>query len=73
MEEMVTKLKGIIHGLTDVLIAAIGLLVIVQVVFGTGLDVVGGIMQLVDTFVGSGASLASLITLIIVLGIFSRR
>ena len=73
MEEMVGKLKGIIGGLTEILVAAIGLLVVVQVVFGTGPDVVGGIIGLVDQFIGSGASLASLVALLIVLGVLSKR
>ena len=73
MEEKVGKLKGIIGGLTEILVAAIGLLVVVQVVFGTGPDVVGSIIGLVDQFIGSGASLASLVALLIVLGVLSKR
>jgi hypothetical protein len=74
MEDVVRRLKGIIGGVTDVLIAAIGLLVVGQVVFGSGMyDVVGNITALVDTFIGSGASLASVIALMIVLGVLSRN
>jgi hypothetical protein len=36
-------------------------------------DVVGNITALVDTFIGSGASLASVIALMIVLGVLSRN
>jgi len=35
MEEIANKLKSLIGSLAEILIAAIGLLVVVQVVFGT--------------------------------------
>jgi len=75
MEEVTNKLKGIIGGLTDILVAAIGLLVIVQVVFGAaaGIDIVGNIIALVDSFIGSAASLGSVVALVIVLGVLTRR
>ena len=63
MEEIANKLKSLIGSLAEILIAAIGLLVVVQVVFGTvgNLDVIGNLTALVDQFIGSGASLASLV------------
>ena len=75
MEEVTNKLKGIIGGLTDILVAAIGLLVVVQVVFGAtaGIDIVGNIIALVDSFIGSAASLGSVVALVIVLGLLTRR
>ena len=75
MEEVTNKLKGIIGGLTDILVAAIWLLVIVQVVFGAaaGIDIVGNIIALVDSFIGSAASLGSVVALVIVLGVLTRR
>ena len=75
IEEVTNKLKGIIGGLTDILVAAIGLLVIVQVVFGAaaGIDIVGNIIALVDSFIGSAASLGSVVALVIVLGVLTRR
>ena len=75
MEEVTNKLKGIIGGVTDILVAAIGLLVIVQVVFGAaaGIDIVGNIIALVDSFIGSAASLGSVVALVIVLGVLTRR
>ena len=75
MEEVTNKLKGIIGGLTDILVAAIGLLVVVQVVFGAtaGIDIVGNIIALVDSFIGSAASLGSVVALVIVLGVLTRR
>ncbi|SVC24902.1 uncharacterized protein METZ01_LOCUS277756 [marine metagenome] len=79
MEDVANKLKGIIGGLTEILIGAIGLLVVVQVVFGDGgedaktIDIIGNITGVVNTFIGSGASLASLVALLIVLGVLSRK
>lgn len=79
MEDVANKLKGIIGGLTEILIGAIGLLVVVQVVFGAGgpesktIDIIGNITGVVNTFIGSGASLASLVALLIVLGVLSRK
>ena len=78
MEDVANKLKGIIGGLTEILIGAIGLLVVVQVVFGAGgdngsIDIIGNITEVVNTFIGSGASLASLVALLIVLGVLSRK
>ena len=75
MEAYAKQLKDIIGGLTGVLIAAIGLFVIVRVVFGTeGIpDVIANIQGIVDIFVGEGASLVGLVTLIIVLAVMGRN
>ena len=73
MEEITNKLKTIIGGLTEILISAIGLLVVVQIVFGLNqLDIVGNIIHLVKSFIGSAASLGSFIALIIVLSVLSK-
>ena len=75
MEEISNKLKTLIGNLSEILVAAIGLLVVVQVVFGTtgNLDVISNLKGLVDSFIGSGASLASLVTLVLIMGVLSRR
>ena len=76
MEDVANRVKGMIGGLTEVLIGAIGLLVVVQVVFGAGeggIDIIGNITGVVNTFIGAGASLASLVALMIVLGVLSRN
>ena len=77
MEDVANRVKGMIGGLTEVLIGAIGLLVVVQVVFGAGenggIDIIGNITGVVNTFIGAGASLASLVALMIVLGVLSRK
>ena len=75
MEEISNKLKSLIGNLSEILIAAICLLVVVQVVFGTSgnLDVISNLTGLVDSFIGSGASLASLVTLVLIMGVLSKR
>ena len=72
MEQITNSIKSIIGNLKGILIAAAGLLIIVQIVFGSsGFDVIGNITTLLDGFIGSGASLVSVIAGIIVLGLLS--
>ena len=75
MENVAKKLKETIGGLTDILIVAIGLLVVVQVVFGTegGIDIIGNITGVVDSIIGASASLASLVALLIVMAVLGRK
>ena len=77
MEAYAKQLKDIIGGLTGILVATIGLFVIVRVVFGTeavaNFDVITNISELVNVFVGDGASLAGLVTLIIILSVIGRK
>ena len=75
MENVAKKLKETIGGLTDILIVAIGLLVVVQVVFGAegGIDIIGNITGVVDCFIGASASLASLVALLIVMAVLGRK
>ena len=75
MENVAKKLKETIGGLTEILIVASGLLVVVQVVFGTegGIDIIGNITGVVDSFIGAGASLASLVALLIVMAVLTRK
>jgi len=72
MEQITNSIKSIIGNLKGILIAAAGLLIIVQIVFGSsGFDVIGNITALLDGFIGSSASLVSVIAGIIVLGLLS--
>jgi hypothetical protein len=79
MENVAGKLKDAIGGLTEILIGAIGLLVVVQVVFGaggkdgTGIDIIGNITSVVNSFIGAGASLASIVALLIVMSVLNRK
>ena len=76
MQDVANRVKEMIGGLTEILIGAIGLLGGVQVVFGAengGIDIIGNITGVVNGFIGAGASLASLVALMIVLGVLSRK
>jgi hypothetical protein len=75
MEQVAKRLKDTIGGITEILIVAIGLLVVVQVVFGAegGIDIIGNITGVVDSFIGEGASLASLVALLIVMGVLGSK
>ena len=78
MEDVAKRLNDIIGGLTQIVIGAIGLLVVVQVVFGAGDDggarnIIGNITGVIDGFVGADASLASLVALLIILGVLSKK
>lgn len=74
MKNTLDTIKGLIGGVTSVLLSAIGLLVVAQVVFGESADlnVIGNLQTIVDGFVGAGASLAGLITLLVVVALLQR-
>lgn len=72
MEQIINSVKSSIGSIKGILIASAGLLIVVQIIFGSsGFDVVGNLTGLIDGFIGSGASLVSVIAGIIVLGLLS--
>jgi hypothetical protein len=74
MKNTLDTVKGLIGGVTSVLLSAVGLLVIAQVVFGeaANLNVIGNIQEIVNGFVGAGASLAGVITLLLVVALLQK-
>ena len=74
MKNTLDTVKSLIAGVTSVLLSAVGLLVITQVVFGEAADlnVIGNIQAIVNGFVGAGASLAGVITLLLVMALFQK-
>jgi len=74
MKNTLDTVKGLIGGVTSVLLSAVGLLVVAQVVFGKAADinVIGNIQAIMDGFVGSGASLAGVITLLLVVAVLQK-
>ena len=72
MKNTLETFKGLIGGVTGVLVSVIGLLVVSQVVFGeaASINVIGNLQSIVDGFVGQGASLAGVITLLLVVALF---
>ena len=75
MDNVVKTVKSAIGGLFAVLTSIIGLLVLAQVVFGeeAGMNVIGNLQAIVNGFVGPTASLAGLITLLLVVGIIDKQ
>jgi len=75
MENVVKIIKTSIGGLFAVLTSIVGLLVMSQVVFGeaAGMNVIGNIQGIVNGFVGAEASLAGLITLMLLIGLLSKN
>ncbi len=74
MKNTIDVIKSYAGGITSVLLSIIGLLVVAQVVFGTGapIDVIGNLQQVVTGFVGEGASLAGIITLLLLVALFQK-
>lgn len=75
MDKIAETLKGAIGGLFTLLTSIVGLLVLAQVVFGeeAGMNVIGNIQGIVNGFVGPGASLAGLITLVLLVGLLHKQ
>jgi hypothetical protein len=75
MDNIVKTLKGAIGGLFTLLTSIVGLLVLAQVVFGeaAGMNVIGNIQGIVNGFVGPEASLAGLITLVLLIGLLNKQ
>ena len=75
MDKVVDTLKSAIGGLFAVLTSVIGLLVLAQVVFGeeAGMNVIGNLQAIVNGFVGEGASLAGLVTLLLIVGVLDKQ
>jgi|SaaInlV_130m_DNA_3_1039695.scaffolds.fasta_scaffold120993_1 hypothetical protein len=74
MENVIKTVKTTIGGLFAVLTSVIGLLVLAQVVFGeeAGMNVISNLQAIVNGFVGPTASLAGLITLLLIVGLLDK-
>ena len=75
MDNVVKIVKSSIGGLFGVLTSVIGLLVLAQVVFGkeAGMNVIANLQDIVNGFVGEGASLAGLVTLLLIVGLLDKH
>ena len=74
MDKIVTTVKSSIGGLFTILTSVIGLLVLAQIVFGeeAGMNVITNLQNIINGFVGPGASLAGLITLLLIVGLLQK-
>jgi len=68
MKDTLDNIRGLVGGVTVLLLSVLGLLVVGQVVFGpaASLNVIGNLQSVVNGFVGTGASLTGIITLLLV-------
>jgi hypothetical protein len=75
MNNVVKSVQSAIGGIFGVLVSVVGLLVLAQVVFGesAGMDVIANLQNIVNGFVGEGASLAGLITLLLVVALLQKQ
>ncbi len=75
MDNIVNTVKSSIGGLFTLLTSVIGLLILAQVVFGeeAGMNVIANLQNIVNGFVGDGASLAGLITLLLIVGLLQKH
>ena len=75
MNNVVETVKTAIGGIFSVLVSVVGLLVLAQVVFGesAGMNVITNLQAIVNGFVGEGASLAGLITLLLVVALLQKQ
>ena len=75
MKETLEASKGLIWGVASVLFSALGLLVVAQAVFGesASVNVIGNLQGIINGFVGEGASLAGVITLLLVVALLQKK
>ena len=75
MKDTLESFKNLIWGVTSVLVSALGLLVVAQAVFGEGasINVIGNLQEIINGFVGEGASLAGVVTLLLVVALLQKK
>lgn len=75
MKDTLDTFKNLIWGVTSVLVSALGLLVVAQAVFGeaASVNVIGNLQGIINGFVGEGASLAGVVTLLLVVALLQKK
>ena len=75
MKDTLSTVKGLVGGVTTVLLSVLGLLVVAQAVFGeaASINVIGNLQTIINGFVGEGASLAGVITLLLVVALLNQK
>jgi hypothetical protein len=74
MKDTLETIKNLVGGVTVVLLSVLGLLVVAQVVFGpaASINVIANLQTVVNGFVGEGASLAGVVTLLLLVALLQR-
>lgn len=75
MKNTLDTIRGFTSSIASLLLSIVGLLVIAQVVFGSaaGINVIGNLQSIVNGFVGPGASLAGVVTLVLLVALMQRN
>lgn len=74
MNNTLETIKGLVGGVTYLLLSVLGLLVVAQVVFGNtaSLNVIGNLQTVVNGFIGDGASLTGVVVLLLIVALLQR-
>ena len=74
MNNTLETIKGLVGGVTYLLLSVLGLLVVAQVVFGNAasLNVIGNLQAVVNGFIGDGASLTGVVVLLLIVALLQR-
>jgi len=74
MKQTLEIISGSIKGIAAALLSVLGLLVVVQAVFGASapVDVIGNLQGLLGGFVGTGANFTSFVTLVLVVALIAK-
>lgn len=74
MKDVLSNISCSIKGIAATLLSVLGLLIVVQAVFGESapVNVIGNLQGLLNGFVGSGADFTSFVTLILVVLLLSK-
>ena len=74
MNNTLETIKGLVGGVTYLLLSVLGLLVVAQVVFGNtaSINVIGNLQTVVNGFIGDGASLTGVVVLLLIVALLQR-
>ena len=74
MKDVLSNISCSIKGIAAALLSVLGLLIVVQAVFGESapVNVIGNLQGLLNGFVGAGADFTSFVTLILVVLLLSK-
>ena len=74
MKDVLSNITCAVKGIAATLLSVLGLLIVVQAVFGTAapVNVIGNLEALLGGFVGAGAGFTSFVTLILVVTLISK-
>ena len=74
MNNTLETIKGLVGGVTYLLLSVLGLLVVAQVVFGNtaSINVIGNLQSVVNGFIGDGASLTGVVVLLLIVALLQR-